>query len=111
MRRALDDSPLPTWILNAVTPTLLILSFSIPAVVGAKRGATAPALAIGWAVFVAAFAFQDLAAPLLARHFYGRDRIDPIAADQPGTCAAVAAGWVPALIGFWGGRLDRRMRQ
>ena len=95
---------MPIVVIKAIAPSILAISFVAPLLNGILGRRLGISIALGWILFVLSFVFQDLLSPMIASHFHGRDGVNAVAVDQPGTVAAVFVGWLPSLVGHFAGR-------
>lgn len=102
---------MPIELIRALAPAFLIFSLVIPIVVTGFLGrGWIFSVFLGWIFFVTSFLFRDVFSLMLADHFHGRESARTIAVYQPGTVAAIFAGWLPPLISHFIGRGVRGLR-
>ena len=102
---------MPIVLIQALSPSVLALSLIVPVLTGFLGRRLGVSIALGWFLFVLSFLFQDIFSVLIANHFHGREGVRAVAVDQPGTVAAVFAGWLFPLVGHFVGRGFRGLRK
>ncbi len=84
--------------IQSLVSLLLVAAIALPGFL-AFRGTKLPRCVLtGWLLFVLAFLFQDVIAPLLAWQFAGKEAAASISPEQPGTVGAIFGGWLLPLL-------------
>lgn len=100
---------MPIPLINAISPTLVVISIILPVVTGIIGCRAASSMTLGWFLFVLSFLFQDMFNIAIADYFHGREGVKAVTVDQPGTAGAIVIGWLIPLIGHYLGFGIRRL--